>query len=122
MHKVRIGQEEHYRPRDVEFHRELYAEKAMPFLRLETATPTETEKTIEELKKQLAERDEEITAMKETIAKIEPVIEFVNSFNQPKQLKEILDWLKHEFAADPRLRPVKVEFSLYMHASPREKV
>ena len=52
--------------------------------------------------------------MKETIAKIEPVIEFVNSFNQPKQLKEILDWLKHEFAADPRLRPVKVEFSPYI--------
>lgn len=64
-HVVRTGQEEHYRPTDVEFHRKLYAEKAMPFLRLETATPTETEKTIEELREQLKARDKEIEAMRD---------------------------------------------------------
>jgi len=86
----------------------------LPFLRLERATPTETEKTIEELKKQLEEKDKEIRSMKEAIVKIEPVIEFVNSFNQPQQLKEILDWLKDEFTTDPILRPLKAEFSPYI--------
>ena len=115
-HVVKTGQEEHYRPTDVEFHRKLYAEKAMPFLRLETATPAETEKAIEELKKQLAERDKEIVAMKETMTKIEPLIEFVNSFNAPQQLKEILDYLKDSLAysKDDRFRPIRVDFSPYI--------
>jgi len=115
-HVVKAGLDEHYRPKDVEFHRKLYAEKAMPFLRFETATPTETEKTIEELKKQLTERDKEINAMKETIVKIQPIIEFVNSFNQPQQLKELLDFLKDDYAADPKLRPIETEFSPYIES------
>ena len=94
-HIVRAGQEEHYRPKDVEFHRKLYAEKAMPFLRLEKATPTETEKTIEELKLQLAERDKEMEVMKESFHKIQPLVEFVNTFNAPEDLKETLEWFSH---------------------------
>ena len=86
----------------------------MPSLRLEKATPTETEKTIGELKKQLAGRDKEISAMKETIAKIESVVEFVNSFNHPQELKEILDWLRDDFANDSDFRPLKAEFSPYI--------
>ena len=46
-HIVKAGQEESYRPQDPEFHRKLYAEKAMPFLRFETATPSETDKIIQ---------------------------------------------------------------------------
>ena len=56
-HVVQAGQEEHYRPKDVEFHRKIYKEKAMPFLRLEQSTPTETEKVIEDLRTQLVERN-----------------------------------------------------------------
>ena len=48
-HKVKAGVDDHYRPRDVEFHRKLYKEKAMPFLRIETHTPTETDKKMTEL-------------------------------------------------------------------------
>ena len=48
-HTVAEGVDEHYRPKDTEFYRELYKEKAMSFLRLEEATPTETEKTISRL-------------------------------------------------------------------------
>jgi len=109
-HIVRTGQEEHYRPTDVEFHRKLYAEKAMPFLRLETATPIEAVKTIRKLEKQLEERDKEVKAMKEKmaerdqefkamgemVAKIQPLVDFVNSFNHPKELKKILDFLKDD--------------------------
>jgi len=65
-------------------------EKAMPFLRLEKATPTETDKTIEELKLQLAERDKEMEVMKESFHKIQPLVDFVNTFNAPEDLKEML--------------------------------
>jgi len=47
-----IGVSGHYIAKDVEFYRKLYAEKAMPFLRLESATPTETEQTISNLRKE----------------------------------------------------------------------
>ncbi len=44
----------HYFSReDVEFQRQLYRDHAMPHLRLEAATPSETEKTIEELRKEI---------------------------------------------------------------------
>lgn len=106
-HIVRTGQEEHYRPTDVEFHRKKYAEEAMPFLRLETTTPTETEKTITELKRQLKARDKEIDAMKETIAKIQPVIEFVNTFTHPREVKEMLEFVRSDYersSFDPNIR------------------
>lgn len=85
------GSDSSYTPKDPEFYRELYIEKAMPFLRLETATPTETEKTIAELKRQLEARDKEIETMKETIDKIQPLVEFVNTFETPQKLKSIMD-------------------------------
>ena len=85
----------------------------MPFLRLETATPTETEKTIAELRQQLTERDKEINAMKETMAKMQPLVEFVNSFDAPENLKTILEFLKDDYmySSDDKLRPLNVEFS-----------
>ena len=43
-------------PKTLNFPRDLYAEKAMPFLRLESSTPTETEKTISELKNQIEKK------------------------------------------------------------------
>jgi integrase len=50
-----VGVDASYRPRDPEYYRKIYVEKAMPFLRLETSTPTETEKQIEELRQENAE-------------------------------------------------------------------
>ena len=72
----------------------------MPFLRLESATPTETEKKIDELKKQLEKGDKQIETMKVTIDKIQPLVEFVNSFETPQKLKRILD----EFFEDGKFR------------------
>jgi len=89
----------------------------MPFLRLEAATPTETEKTIVELKKQLEERDREIEAMKETVTKIQPLVEFVNSFDTPQKLKTILEFLKEDYIDelhDGKFEPTKFEFSPYI--------
>jgi integrase len=110
-HTIGAGQEEHYRPTDVEFHRKKYTEQAMPFLRLETATPTETEKTIAELKKQLEERDKEMKTVKETMAKIQPLVDFVNQFDTPEHLKAALGILTDEHR-DERLRPLEVSPSV----------
>ena len=70
-HIVKAGVDDHYRPKDVEFHRELYAEKAMPHLRIEMPTPTETEQTIEELREQLKERDERIQKQEKRLQSLE---------------------------------------------------
>lgn len=94
------GSAANYKPQDPEFYRKLYKEKAMPFLRLESATPIETEKTIAELNRQLKERDKQIDTIRVTIDKIQPLVEFVNSFETPQKLKRILD----EFFEDGKFR------------------
>ncbi len=72
-HTVR-GSDANYKPQDPEFYRDLYAEKAMPFLRLEEPTPTETEqlrqqhkREMEDLQKSIAERDNKIKELEHNI-------------------------------------------------------
>jgi integrase len=67
-HIVNKGQEESYRPQDVEFHRQLYKEGAMPYLKLEKATRNEIGKLIEE-------RDVEVSKLKERIKYLEDLVE-----------------------------------------------
>lgn len=63
-HKIG-GSDDHYFSREnIEEKRVIYTEKAMPFLRLESNTPTETEKTIEK-------QAEEIKELRETLALIQ---------------------------------------------------
>jgi hypothetical protein len=80
-----------YRPKDPEFYRKVYAEKAMPFLRLESATPTEVEKTIEELRGENA-------ALKAMLnhgeASYEDLLRRVDEFD--KKLKELEGGEKHD--------------------------
>ncbi len=79
----------HYFPKeDVEFHRKIYAEKAMPHLRLEELTPSETDKVIQRLEKQLTERNGEIQHLKEELQSFRQDIEYV------KQLREDLEFYK----------------------------
>jgi len=59
-------------------------------LRLESATPTETEKTIVELKKQLEERDKEIEDMKRMIVKLQPLVDFMNRHPTEDEMKKEL--------------------------------
>ena len=66
-HVVKEGQEEHYQHKDEEFHRQLYAEKAMPFLRLEMATPSETEQTIKQLEQKMEELRQENLELKQRL-------------------------------------------------------
>lgn len=91
-HIVR-GSDANYKPQDPEFYRQLYAEKAMPFLRLEAPTPTETNELIETLKRQHRKEIEAIKAQyEERLEKIESVI-------FPK-VRVITDWQ----AEDKRIR------------------
>jgi hypothetical protein len=69
-HSVTAGQDDHYRPRDVEYHRELYSKFAMPHLRIETATPTETDKAISVLEQENKELKNKINDLENMMEKI----------------------------------------------------
>jgi len=72
----------HYFSRqDVEFQRQLYKERAMPFVRLETATPSETDKII-------SKQAEEIEMLKDRIYGLE------RKENEMKQIRDDLDELR----------------------------
>jgi len=93
-HTVTEGVDEHYRPKDVEFHRQLYAEKAMPYLRLEAATPSETEQTIMELRKQLTERDREVADLRQEIDGLRGVKRLAEVLERSKSLDEAFQRFK----------------------------
>jgi integrase len=80
------GVDKNYRPTDPEFYRKLYAEKAMPFLRLETSTPTETESVIAEQQQQIQKQSEEIAKLKEKMETLMHVVElYSKAVNERKQ-------------------------------------
>ena len=85
-HKVKAGVDDHYRPRDLDFHRKLYAEKAMPFLALESATPTETDKVIRVQQKKIEE-------LETKLEKVEPLAEAIATLS-PEDLKELINFIK----------------------------
>jgi integrase len=76
-HTSALGVDLTYFSKDIEHHRKQYKDKAMPHLTIETHMPTDTGKTIDELKKQLREKD----------AKVEDLSREVNEFK--KLLPEI---------------------------------
>ena len=90
----------------------------------------ETEK-IEALKSAVNKLQEEVTYQKtilETISeeniktkkqlgKLQPLVEFMNSFDPTEDLKKILNMLKDDYSdrsSEDKLRPLKVEFSPYI--------
>jgi len=84
------GSDSNYTPKDPEFYRDLYKEKAMPFLRLETNTPTETEKTIEKLKEQISNKDQKLQELEQKIMKFEPLFELLShTHNLERLLKDL---------------------------------
>ena len=76
-HIVREGVDEHYRPKDPEFHRKLYAEKAMPFLRLEKSIPSETEGIIKKQQEEIERLKKERVTLAEEIADIRRKVELL---------------------------------------------
>ena len=60
----------------------------MPFLRLETATPSETEQTIMELRKQLTDKDREVVELREEIEALSGVKRLAEVLKRSKSLEE----------------------------------
>ena len=87
-HTVR-GSDANYKPQDPEFYRELYAEKAMPFLRLETSSPLETEKAITTLEQENRELKNQIKRLENTMGKI-----YQKVFNEKTAEEEHEKWLE----------------------------
>jgi integrase len=77
-----VGTDSSYRPRDPDYYRKIYAEKAMPFLRLETATPSETEKQIEELRKENVELKQKMTQIESSKAHLEQLLQRVEELEK----------------------------------------
>jgi len=95
------GVDASYRPTDPEFYCKIYAEKAMPFLRLETTTPTEVERTIEEQAEQIkllraeldSERKKRMKLQEELLQKIEKMDESLKKMKHTSTQRRIFDWL-----------------------------
>jgi integrase len=93
----------------------------------------ETEK-IESLKKAINTLQEELTRQKlitDTISeeniktkkelkKLQPIVEFANSFDIPENLKTILNYLKEDYSNKDKFRPLKIEFSPYISKKLKE--
>lgn len=77
----------------------------------------ELRKQLEQERRERKKRDKAIKELERTIAKIQPLVEFVNSFDQPENLKTILAFLKDALVSqspDEKLRPPKTHFSPYI--------
>jgi len=86
-----LGVDAHYFSTDVEFHRKLYKRKALPFLRIEKETPTETVQTIKELRKQLKETRKQLEERDKMLNVLDPLLEFAQ--RNPEALKKFLNEL-----------------------------
>jgi integrase len=92
---------------------------------------------VESLKKAVNTLQEELTQQKlitNTISEanlkmkrefqiLQPLVEFVNSFDAPENLKILLNYLKHDYSDDASnglFRPLKVEFSPYISKKIKE--
>ena len=90
------GVDSAYRPTDPEFYRKIYIEKAAPFLRLETSTPSETEKAIEAQAAQITELKTQLERYQGKEQKLETLEEerkkehetFIKEMEQIGDLKE----------------------------------
>jgi integrase len=97
------GVDGNYRPQDPEFYRELYTDKAMPFLRLEAPTPTETSAIINTLKKQ---HEAEMGSLKKEIQKRDAQIQALNDrFNKYERYLKLME---DNFKPNPEEEEIQV--------------
>lgn len=83
---IPASDEYYFNREDVEFHRKIYAEKAMPFLRIEEPTPTETDKVIRVQQKKIEELEGQLQTVK-------PLAEAVATMS-PEDLKALIEFIK----------------------------
>lgn len=68
---IPASDEHYFNKEDVEFHRKKYEEEALPHLRLDTATPTETDKKITELEEKNKKLGTDVAELRGRIEKYE---------------------------------------------------
>jgi len=90
-----LGVDAHYFSRDPEHHRKQYEEKALPHLRLETVTPSETEQIIEQLKRQMKDLQEQFKDLQESYEMIREVY--------PEEIKWVEDTIRIMNETNPSL-------------------
>jgi integrase len=66
----------------VEHHRQIFAEKAAPYLRLETAAPNETERVIKEQKQRIEQLEKELAEIKKTRPALETLLKRVEEIER----------------------------------------
>ena len=81
-HIVTRGADNHYISKDVEFYRNLYAEQAMPFLRIESATPTEFEKAMKDKDHKIAELEQQLDALERKVEDGQALRASINSLEE----------------------------------------
>jgi integrase len=109
-HIAKLGVDSHYFSKDdnkenIEKHRKLYAETAMKNLRIENRTPGETENTIINLQKQLANKDKEIEALNKKFDYIMSILAPIEKMGLiadpeksfPEQLRDEIDSARIEY-------------------------
>ena len=89
-HMSSLGVDLHYFSRDVELHRKQYTEKAMPHLRLETATPSETEKQIGKLASENKALQERIVTL-ESLVRSQIATEYNRANPVPNEIDRAMD-------------------------------
>ena len=91
--------------------------------RVETEKLDSLESAVISLQKGLTEQKtitetmtKENMRMQQELKKLQPLVEFINSFDTPENLKTILNFLKDDYpnSPDDKLRPLKVEISPYI--------
>jgi len=91
--------------------------------RVETEKLDSLESAVISLQKGLTEQKtitetmtKENMRMQQELKKLQPLVEFINSFDTPENLKTILNFLKDDYSNSPddKLRPLKVEISPYI--------
>jgi len=112
---------DNYRAKDPEHHRKLYAEKAMPFLRIQNATPTETDKmmveqdnkikSLERQVEELKQKDQEIQELKaqnkQLFAKFEKLNEMLQTLKLMEE-KEFSDMKEGQIKSIVRRDPLEL--------------
>jgi integrase len=81
MGHIIVGSNKNYRPQNPEYYRKRYEDKALPFLQLETPTPSDTKELMTTLKeqhqKEIEKRDNENKELKDQLTKIQEELQTV---------------------------------------------
>ena len=105
----------------------MYKEKAMPFLRLETNTPMESEKQIQELRQQLQDKTERLKTLETKIGRLEPLMDLIEKEN-PDNLRDFVRaWLETDdtykaFEASDKGQPYKRKIHLELTEEEQNKL